>query len=192
MELYEEALNEEGKFKESEPIARQILKIRERLLDRMIRPQLVRWGLGGVAAAPRRQCGSRALYPGGSQTYSTERVGGPTRRFPLRQRARPDAAAARRLCGGEKLLEEALSRVKKRFGPDGFLTLFLQRVLVRALAEEGRLVEAEALGKETLDARIRTKADQDDVGTGAPYSTWVGCWWKRANWRRPARGCKRH
>ena len=50
------------------------------------------------------------------------------------------------------------------FGPDNFLTLFIQRVLVRALAEQGRLVEAEALGKETLDARVRTKANQDDVG----------------------------
>ena len=66
----------------------------------------------------------------------------------------------------EQLLEEALSGARKRFGPDNFLTLFIQRVLVRALAEEGRLVEAEALGKQTLDARLRTKADQDEVGTG--------------------------
>ncbi len=65
-----------------------------------------------------------------------------------------------------KLLEEALARARRRLGPDNFLTLFIQRVLVRALAEEGRLVQAEALAKETLDARLRTKADQDDVGTG--------------------------
>jgi tetratricopeptide (TPR) repeat protein len=66
----------------------------------------------------------------------------------------------------EKLLAEALSRAKKRLGPDNFLTLFIQRVLVRALAEEQRLVEAEALGKETLNARLRTRANQDEVGTG--------------------------
>src|SRR5207247_954555 len=65
-----------------------------------------------------------------------------------------------------KLLEDALSRARKRFGPDNFLTLFIQRVRVRALAEEGRLVEAEALGKETLNARLSTRANQDDVGTG--------------------------
>lgn len=66
----------------------------------------------------------------------------------------------------EKLLAEALSRARKRLGPDDFVTLFLQRVLVRALADEGRLAEAETLGKETLNARLRTKANQDDVGTG--------------------------
>ena len=66
----------------------------------------------------------------------------------------------------EKLLTEALPRARKSFGPDNFLTLFIQRVLVRALAENGQLIKAEALGKETLDARLRTKANQDNVGTG--------------------------
>lgn len=65
-----------------------------------------------------------------------------------------------------KLLEEALLRARKRRGPDNSLTLHIQRTLFRAYAEEGQLDKAEALGKETLEARLRNKANQDDVGTG--------------------------
>ena len=67
--------------------------------------------------------------------------------------------------GAETLLEDALARAKKRLGPDHFLTLQLQRILVRVLAEAERLGEAEALGRETLDARLRTRANQDEIGT---------------------------
>ena len=65
----------------------------------------------------------------------------------------------------EKLLEEARPRAIQRLGPDHYTTLQFQRVLARALAEEGRLDEAEALCNETLNARRRTKANQDEYGT---------------------------
>jgi len=167
MELYEEALNEEGKFKESEPIARQILKIRERLLGPDDPATISSLGdLGellqlrgdNAEAEPYIREALKRIQRNGSADQRDGFLC--VKELALTRLLQGDSAEA------EKLLEEALSRVKKRFGPDGFLTLFLQRVLVRALAEEGRLVEAEALGKETLDARIRTKADQDDVGTG--------------------------
>jgi len=46
------------------------------------------------------------------------------------------------------------------------VTLHIQRVLGRAYAEERRFVEAEKLCKETLDARRRTRANLDAIGTG--------------------------
>ena len=64
-----------------------------------------------------------------------------------------------------KLLVEARPRAIRRLGQDHFVTLQIQRVLARALAEVGRLDEAEALGKETLAALRRTKADQEGHGT---------------------------
>jgi len=66
----------------------------------------------------------------------------------------------------EKLLKEVLPRAKRVLGPDQRVTLHIQRSLVRALAEEGRLDEAESLGKETLDALLRTQADQEVAALG--------------------------
>ncbi len=66
-----------------------------------------------------------------------------------------DAAEAR------KLLAQVLPRSRQRLGPDNRVTLFVQRVLARALAEEGRLEEAESLCKQTLDALRRTAANQE-------------------------------
>jgi tetratricopeptide (TPR) repeat protein len=61
----------------------------------------------------------------------------------------------------EKLLLEVLPRSRQRLGPDDRVTLYVQRVLARALAEEGRLEQAESVCKETLDALRRTTANQE-------------------------------
>jgi len=66
----------------------------------------------------------------------------------------------------EKLLLEALPRARRQLGPDHRVTLHIQRTLARVYAEEGRFVEAEALCKETLEARRRAKANLDAIGTG--------------------------
>src|SRR6266478_871801 len=65
----------------------------------------------------------------------------------------------------EKLLVEVRPRAMQRLGPNHYVTLHIQRCLVRALADDGRLDEAEALGKEALNALRRTKADQEGHGT---------------------------
>ncbi len=166
-ELYEEALAEQEKFQEAEPIARQILQIRERILGPDDPATISSLGDLGELLQLR---GSNAE----AEPYVREAL---TR---LQRNGFADKhdgflcvkeLAMTRLLQGDpaeagKLLEEALVRARKRLGPDNVLTLFIQRVLVRALAEEGRLVEAEALGKETLNARLSTRANQDDVGTG--------------------------
>ncbi len=166
-ELYEEGLAEQGKLQEAEPIARQILQIRERVLGPNDPATISSLGDFGELLQLR---GSNAE----AEPYVREAL---TR---LQRNGFADKhdgflcvkeLAMTRLLQGDpaeagKLLEEALVRARKRLGPDNVLTLFIQRVLVRALAEEGRLVEAEALGKETLNARLSTRANQDDVGTG--------------------------
>jgi tetratricopeptide (TPR) repeat protein len=63
-----------------------------------------------------------------------------------------------------ELLEEVRPRAITNLGPDHLMTLLIQRVLARALAEEGRLDEAEALCKETLDPRLHSPASHDRYG----------------------------
>ncbi len=166
-ELYEEALAEQAKWREAEPIARQILQIRERVLGPNDPATISSLGDLGEMLQLR---GANAE----AEPYVREAL---TR---LQRNGFADKhdgflcvkeLAMTRLLQGDpveagKLLAEALPRARKRLGPDNVLTLFIQRVLVRALTEEGRLVEAEALGKETLNARLSTRANQDDVGTG--------------------------
>ncbi|MEY2427208.1 MAG: eukaryotic-like serine/threonine-protein kinase, partial [Verrucomicrobiota bacterium] len=165
-ELYSEALAEQGKLQEAEPIARQTLQIRERVLGPNDPATISSLGNLGELLELR---GSNAE----AEPYIREALTRYQRNgFADTQDAFicvKEVAYVRLLQGdpaeAHKLLEEALPRAIKRRGPDDFLTLFIQRVLVRALAEEGRLVEAETLGKETLNARLRTRANQDDVGT---------------------------
>jgi serine/threonine protein kinase len=64
----------------------------------------------------------------------------------------------------ETPLTEALSRAVRRFGPEHFITLHIQRILARTLAEEGRLDDAEKLARDTLAARRRTTTDQEGTG----------------------------
>ncbi len=166
-ELYEEALAEQGKLQEAEPIARQILQIHERVLGPNDPATISSLGDLGELLQLRGSNAEAEPYIRDTLTRIQRNGSADThdgficvKELAYLRLVQGDPAEA------QKLLEEALPRARKRLGPDNFLTLFIQRVLVRALAEEGRLVEAEALGKETLNARLSTRANQDDVGTG--------------------------
>ncbi len=166
-ELYEEALAEQGKLHEAEPIARQILQIHERVLGPNDPATISSLGDLGELLQLRGSNAEAEPYIRDTLTRIQRNGSADThdgficvKELAYLRLVQGDPAEA------QKLLEEALPRARKRLGPDNFLTLFIQRVLVRALAEEGRLVEAEALGKETLNARLSTRANQDDVGTG--------------------------
>jgi tetratricopeptide (TPR) repeat protein len=63
-----------------------------------------------------------------------------------------------------KLLQEVWPRAITNLGPDHIMTLLIQRVLARALAEEGDLDAAEALCKKALDPRLHSPASQDRYG----------------------------
>jgi len=65
----------------------------------------------------------------------------------------------------ERLLVRARPRAVNNFGAEHLITLHIQHVLVRVLAEEGKLDEAEALAKETLAVRLRVMPEGHE-GTG--------------------------
>jgi tetratricopeptide (TPR) repeat protein len=64
----------------------------------------------------------------------------------------------------DRLLTEAIPLASREFGSTHPYTLHLQRVLARALAEEGCFVEAETLARQTLDERLRQSMDPEGNG----------------------------
>lgn len=64
----------------------------------------------------------------------------------------------------DRLLTEAIPLAARELGPAHPYVLHLQRVLARALAEEGRFVEAETLARQTLDERLRQAMDPEGNG----------------------------
>jgi tetratricopeptide (TPR) repeat protein len=165
-ELYAQALQDGGHAPEAEPIERQVLQVRERVLgSNAVRTIDALANVGYILEV-------RGAYPEAEQ-YMRKALAGLERigladqgdgHFYVKELAilrllQEDPAEA------EKRLVEVLPRSRRRLGPDHRVTLHIQRCLVRALADEGRLDEAEALGKETLNALRRTKADQEGHGT---------------------------
>jgi tetratricopeptide (TPR) repeat protein len=164
-ESYAEALRKAGRAEESVRIQRQIVQIRERTLPPDDWDTITAYGNLGQALAA---LGAHAQ----AEEYFREAV---TR---LQRTGRTNIEecftcsreiAMSRLMQGDpaeavKVVEEVLPRAVERF-PNHFVTLHLQRVLFRALADEGRLDEAEAVGKVNLEARLRFKANLDANGT---------------------------
>jgi tetratricopeptide (TPR) repeat protein len=68
-------------------------------------------------------------------------------------------------------LEQVTLLAITNLGPDHMITLHVQRVLARALAESGQLDEAEALCEKTLEARLHSKARQEAYGTARTLLT---------------------
>ena len=64
----------------------------------------------------------------------------------------------------DRLLTEAIPLAAREFGPAHPKVLHGQRVLARALAEEGCFVEAETLARQTLDERLRQTMDPEGNG----------------------------
>jgi tetratricopeptide (TPR) repeat protein len=64
----------------------------------------------------------------------------------------------------DRLMTEVVALAARELGPTNLLTLHLQRVLARALADEGCFGEAEALARSTLEARLRQKSDPQGDG----------------------------
>ena len=64
----------------------------------------------------------------------------------------------------DRLLSDAIPVAARQFGPTHPYVLHGQRVLARALAEEGCFVEAESLAGQTLDERLRQTMDAEGNG----------------------------
>jgi tetratricopeptide (TPR) repeat protein len=165
LEGYEVVLFEQGRLAEAETIARQILPIRER--DR---------GLSSFAAVsalmnlsgPLGQLGDHAE----AERLCREAVSRGRREGDAN--SRPNFFATKELANqrllqsdpeeAEKLLAEAIPRATSQFGGEHPVTLWMQRVLARALEEEGRLAEAEVLARTTLAARLGKTSEPQGTG----------------------------
>jgi tetratricopeptide (TPR) repeat protein len=64
----------------------------------------------------------------------------------------------------DRLMTDGIPLAAREFGPTHPYVLHMQRVLARALAEEGCFVEAEALARQTLEERLRQGSDLDGNG----------------------------
>jgi len=164
-QLYAVALRDGGHTREAESLQSQVLQVLERVLgSNDVATINATTELGQILEV-------RGAYPE-AEHYIRKALAGRERIGVADQRDGlfdvKELAVLRLLqgdpSGARKLLEEVLPRSRGRLGPNHRFTLHIQRALVCALAEEGKLDEAEALGKETLDALRRTRADQEGHG----------------------------
>jgi hypothetical protein len=161
-QAYAEALSSGGDFLSAERIQLQILQIRERVLgpDDLVTINALRNEGAMLESLGKHSEAEQYLRRALASFERTGLADQPDQFFCVKELAmcrllQGDATEA------EKLLQEVLPRSRQRLGPDDRVTLYVQRVLARALAEEGRLDEAESLCKETLDALRRTTANQE-------------------------------
>jgi serine/threonine protein kinase len=161
LEGCEIVLQETGHLPEAERLARQILQTSERALgpDDSITMDALR-NLSGVAS----QLGDYAEAERLNREALTR-----SRRTANREQElwSINQIAVQRLLQGDpeqadKLLAEAVPPAVREFGPDNFVVLWTQRIWARALADEGRLDQAEALIKSTLALKRLTP---DKLGT---------------------------
>ncbi len=165
-QAYAAALREAGHPEEAEPIERQVLQIRERVFGPDDPDTIGSLGTLGQVLEVRGAYAEAEHYIRETlarlqRTGCADKQDGIicVKELALLRLQQGDPAEA------EKLLVEVRRRAIQRLGPDHLLTLHIQRVLARALAELGRLEEAESLCKETLNARRRGKTDQEAYGT---------------------------
>jgi tetratricopeptide (TPR) repeat protein len=169
-ELYGDALLDAGQFKEADPIYRHVLETRERVLGPDDYDTICALGdVGGVLEY-------HGAWPD-AERYLQEaltrfkRTGCADRRVALI--CVKELAMCHLLQGNPaeagQLLAELVPRAARVLGPDAMLTLQFQRVQARALADEGRLAEAEGLAKSTLAIRRRETSDWSGTGRTLLY-----------------------
>ena len=192
-ELYEEALNEEGKLQEAEPIAREILQIRERVLG-PDDPATIS-SLGDLGELLHHRGDHAEAEPYIREALTRMQRNGLADKHDGFLCVK-ELAMTRLLQGdpveAEKLLAEALSRARKTFGPDNFLTLFIQRSSSAHSPKRDGWWRRKHWARKHSTREPAPRPTRMTLAQGAPYSTWAGFWLKRANWTRPSRGCKRH
>lgn len=161
---FEITLYQTGRFKEAEQIARYILSVRERTLEPDDDNTLD--ALQNLAAC----VGFQGDHEQAEAIFRDE----------LRRRDRNGSnkfgrfvavkeLASHRIMQGDageadRLMTREVLAAARELGPTNLLTLHLQRVLARALAEEGCFVEAEALAWLTLEERFRQSSDPEGNG----------------------------
>jgi tetratricopeptide (TPR) repeat protein len=164
LQVYGVTLYQTARVAEAEQIARSICPICERTLGPddplTIESYIMLEGCVGfrgdqaqAEALTRdiiRRCGQKAA--------NKERCVMQVKELAHRRTIRGDPAEA------DRLMTEAIPLATREFGPTHHDVLHLQRVLARALAEEGCFIEAETLARQTLDERLRQTMDPEGNG----------------------------
>ena len=164
LQNYQVTLYQTAHFKEAEQIARYLLPIRERTLgpyhtetiNALLSLAPCVGGPGDYAQAEAlcREVLQRCVRSGSNKLERFVAV----KEVALYRIMRGDPAEA------DRLMSEAIPDAAHEFGPDNLLTLYLQRVLARAFADEGCFVEAEPLARAALEGRLRQKSDLEGNG----------------------------
>jgi serine/threonine protein kinase len=171
-ELYAAALMQGGQVQEAESIEREVLEIRERVLGPDDYDTIDSLGTLGQVLIERGASAEAERYM--RKTLAAQQRNGWADRqdgiicakdIALVRLQQGDPAEA------ERLLQELRPRAIQKLGPNHLMTLHIQRLLARALAETGRLNEAEALLEETLNARRRDKDNEEAYGTARTLLT---------------------
>jgi tetratricopeptide (TPR) repeat protein len=171
-QAYAESLREGGRYAEAEPIQRQVLEIRRRVLppddydtiDAVATLGQILMYRGALGEAERhfRECLAGLQRIGYSNKVIEITC---VKEIALARLEQGDPT------GAESLLEQLLPRARNALGPDNLMTLLIQRVRARVFAEEGRLDEAEALCKEIMETRTRSRASEERYGTARTQLT---------------------
>jgi tetratricopeptide (TPR) repeat protein len=164
LEEYGITLYQTARFTEAEQIARFILPIRERTLGpddaatlealQNVEACVNLRGDYAQAEALSREAIKRCDRSGANKGVRFIQV----KELASQRTMQGDPAEA------DMLMTEAIPLAAREFGPTHHYTLHLQRVLARALADEGRFAEAEALARSTLEARLRQTVDLEGNG----------------------------
>jgi serine/threonine protein kinase len=169
-ELYADGLLDAGNFKDSGTIYERVLEIRERVLGPYDKDTICALAdVGGMMEY--RGTWADAEHHLQEALTRFQRIGKADDRVALI--CLKELAMCHLLQGdpasADKLLAEAASRATRILGTNSLYTLQFQRARARALAEEGRLEEAEALAKATLAARRRQTSDFSGTGRTLLY-----------------------
>ena len=166
MDTHATSLDHQRKFEQAEEIYRECLVLRGKVLGTNHSDFLVTLGnLGQLLAERGKLAEGERLVREVIDRRTRAGLGDTTDTFAsinnlaviLLMGDRPDEA--------ERVLADAQRRATKRFGPENPIsTLHLQRALARALAEQGRFEEAEALAAQTLAIHRRVASSYEGTG----------------------------
>jgi len=154
-----------GQFQVAVPLTRQLFEIREKVLGRNDFDTISSLGDLGQALSVAGDC--KAAEPYFQEALNRfRRIGLADRRESLI--CMKEVAFSRLLEGdpaeADKLLSDAIPRAARVLGTNSLITLQLQRVRARALAEEGWLDQAEALAEAVLAVRLSQTSDRRGTG----------------------------
>ncbi len=166
LSAYIEALCEQGKLEESEKLARQRLQTCQRVFgpddrDTVVAVDNLAYVLATGGNYPEAERYQREALKGFERIGMADKfdAGYAINNIAMFRFMQGDAVEA------EKLLVGARPRAINNFGPEHVITLHVQHVLARVLAEEGKLDQAETLARETLAVRRRVMPEGHE-GTG--------------------------